>query len=164
MTARRFTVCNVTINNAQTGILAAWNWASWTFQAVTFNNCSIGFDISTGGGPPQPVAAEAIIDATALNTPIFLWTSANSGQLDGSLVLNNIKLTNVPTAIGLFNNDVLLDGGTMRIASWGQGNIYTGLNGTGTYTQGYIATPTKPAALLDRKYYAYYAVDQFVSV
>ncbi|KAJ6607434.1 exo-beta-1,3-glucanase [Mycena sp. CBHHK59/15] len=156
---QQFTVRNVTVNNAQTGILAAWNWG-WTFQAVTFNNCSIGFDISTGGGPPQPVAAEAIIDATA-------------GQLDGSLVLNNIQLTNVPTAIGLFSGDVLLAGGTMTITSWGQGNIYIGSNGTGTYTQGYIAAPNKPVVLLDsagnifsktHPQYAHYAVDQFASV
>ncbi|KAF8203427.1 exo-beta-1,3-glucanase [Mycena galopus ATCC 62051] len=169
---QQFTVRNVTVNNAQTGILAAWNWG-WTFQAVTFSNCSIGFDISTGGGPPQPVAAEAIIDATALNTPIFLRTSANSGQLDGSLVLSNIKLTNVPTAIGLFSGDVLLAGGTMRITSWAQGNIFTGSNATGTYTQDHIAAPNKPAALLDsagnifsktHPQYAHYAVDQFVSV
>ncbi|KAJ6611580.1 exo-beta-1,3-glucanase [Mycena sp. CBHHK59/15] len=145
---QQFTVRNVTVNNAQTGILAAWNWG-WTFQAVTFNNCSIGFDISTGGGPPQPVAAEAIIDATA-------------GQPDGSLVLNNIKLTNVPTAIGLFSGDVLLAGGTMTITSWGQGNIYTGSNGTGTYTQGYIAAPNK--LLKTHPQYAHYAVDQFASV
>ncbi|KAJ7926053.1 exo-beta-1,3-glucanase [Mycena leptocephala] len=186
---QQFTVRNVTANNAQTGILAVWNWASeglrslelpaypsckgWTFQGVTFNNCQIGFDVSTGGGPPQPVSAEAIIDATATNTPIFLRTSANSGRLDGSLVLNNIKLTNVPTAIGLFSGDVLLAGGTTTITSWGQGNIYTGSNEAGTYTQGYLAAPNKPAALLDNvgnifgrthPQYAHYAVNQFVSV
>ncbi|KAJ7720935.1 exo-beta-1,3-glucanase [Mycena metata] len=169
---QQFTVRNVTVNNAQTCILAVWNWG-WTFQGVTFNNCQIGFDISTGGGPPQPVAAEAIIDATAVNVPIFLRTSANSGQLDGSLVLSNIKLTNVPTAIGLFSGDVLLAGGTTTITSWAQGNIYTGSNGTATYTQGYIAAPVKAAALLDsagnifgrtHPQYADYAVSQFVSV
>ncbi|KAJ7500847.1 exo-beta-1,3-glucanase [Mycena galericulata] len=168
---QQFTARNVAVNNAQTGILAVWNWG-WTFQGVTFSNCSIGFDISTGGTGPQPVAAEAIIDATVLNTPIFVQTSASSGQLDGSLVLNNIKLTNVPTAIGLFGGAVLLAGGTTTITSWGQGNIYIGSNGTGTFTQDYIAT-NKPAALLDsagnifgrtHPQYAHYAVNQFVSV
>ncbi|KAJ7802769.1 hypothetical protein B0H14DRAFT_3113577 [Mycena olivaceomarginata] len=132
-----FTVRNVIVNNVQTGILAAWN-RGWTFQRVTFNNCSIGFDVSTGGGGPQPVAAEVIIDATVLNTPIFLRTSASSGQVDGSLVLNNIKPTNVPTAVGVFGGAVLL-----------AGNIYTGSNGTGTFTQGYIAAANKPSVLLD---------------
>jgi hypothetical protein len=107
------------------------------------------------------------------NTPIFLRTSASGGQLDGSLVLNNIKLINVPTAIGLFSGDVLLAGGTTTITSWAQGNIFTGSDGTGTFTQDDIAAPNKPAALLDsagnifgrtHPQYADYAVDQFVSV
>ncbi|KAJ6540959.1 pectin lyase fold/virulence factor [Mycena sp. CBHHK59/15] len=132
---------NVTANNAQTGILAAWNWG-WTFQAVTFNNCS-SKPACCGGGNYRRDGVEY---------PIFLRTSANSGQLDGSLVLNNIQLTNVPTAIGLFSGDVLL---------------------AGTYTQGYIAAPNKPVVLLDsagnifsktHPQYAHYAVDQFASV
>ncbi|KAJ7818674.1 exo-beta-1,3-glucanase [Mycena olivaceomarginata] len=170
---QQFTVRNVIVNNAQTAHQTYPSCKGWTFQRVTFNNCSIGFDVSNGGGGPQPVAAEAIIDATVLNTPIFLRTSASSGQLDGSLVLNNIKLTNVPTAIGLFGGAVLLAGGTTTITSWGQGNIYTGSNGTGTFTQGYIAAANKPSVLLDsagnifgrtHPQYAQYAVDQFVSV
>ncbi|KAJ7796048.1 hypothetical protein B0H14DRAFT_3158258 [Mycena olivaceomarginata] len=82
------------------------------------------------------------------------------------------KNRSVPTAIGLFGGDVLLAGGTTTITSWGQGNIYTGSNGTGTFTQSYIAT-NKPAALLDsdgnifgrtHPQYTHYAVNQFVSV
>ncbi|KAJ7718893.1 hypothetical protein B0H14DRAFT_3170707 [Mycena olivaceomarginata] len=54
----------------------------------------------------------------------------------------------------------------------GPRNIYTGSNGTGTFTQSYIAT-NKPAALLDsdgnifgrtHPQYTHYAVNQFVSV
>ncbi|KAJ7874928.1 pectin lyase fold/virulence factor [Mycena olivaceomarginata] len=150
-----FTVRNVIVNNAQTGILAGR-----TFQRVTFNNCSISFHVSTGGGGPQPVAAEAIIDATVLNTPIFLRTSASSAHQ---------RSHRHWTAGGA----VLLAGGTTTITSWGQGNIYTGSNGTGTFTQGYIAAANKPSVLLDsagnifgrtHPQYAHYAVDQFVSV
>ncbi|KAF7362795.1 Exo-beta-1,3-glucanase [Mycena venus] len=188
---QQFTVRNVTVNNAQTGILAVWNWASEGLRSLEHAQLirharagrfkelrsatarSVSTCLPVEADHSQPIAAEAIIDATALNTPIFLRTSASSGQLDGSLVLNNIKLTNVPTAIGLFGGAVLLAGGTTTITSWGQGNIYTGSNGTGTFTQGYIAAPNKPAALLDsagnifgktHPQYAYYAVDQFVSV
>ncbi|KAJ7470266.1 exo-beta-1,3-glucanase [Mycena latifolia] len=171
---QQFTVRNVTVNNAQTGIFGAWNWG-WTFQGITLNNCQVGFDLSTGGGSAaQTVGAEAIIDATVSNTPIFVRTSAASnGKLGGSLVLNNIKLTNVPTAVGVVGGAVVLAGGTTTITSWGQGNVYTGTNGAGTFTQGSIPAPTKPASLLDstgkifgrtRPQYAAYAVTQFVSV
>lgn len=36
----RFTVRNVTVNNAVTAINAIWGWA-WTWQGVTINNCSV---------------------------------------------------------------------------------------------------------------------------
>ena len=64
----RFTVRNVTVNNAQTGIYMNWNWGmlcplpssphshfhffaivGWTLQGITFRNCQIGFDVRTGG-------------------------------------------------------------------------------------------------------------------
>jgi hypothetical protein len=36
----RFTVRNVTVNNAQTGVFSLWNWG-WTFQGLTINNCQV---------------------------------------------------------------------------------------------------------------------------
>lgn len=36
----RFTVRNVTVNNAVTAVSALWGWA-WTWQGVTINNCSV---------------------------------------------------------------------------------------------------------------------------
>ncbi|KAJ7702338.1 exo-beta-1,3-glucanase [Mycena rosella] len=173
---QQFTVRNVTFNNVQTAVSGHWNWG-WTFQGVTINNCQVGFDLATGGGATsQTVGAEAIIDATVTNTPIFVRTSTPSnGKLigAGSLVLNNIKLNNVPTAVGVVGGAVVLAGGTTTIASWGQGNVYHGTNAAGTFTQGTIATPSKPAVLLDSSgkifgrthpQYAGYAVSQFISV
>ncbi|KAJ7636131.1 exo-beta-1,3-glucanase [Mycena polygramma] len=173
---QQFTVRNVTVNNANTGIFGSWNWG-WTFQGITINNCQIGFDLATGGGfTGQTVGGEAIIDATVSNTPIFVRKSSPSnGQLigAGSLVLNNIKLNNVPTAVGQTDGTVLLNGGTTTIASWGQGNVYSGSSSTGQFTQDNLAAPTKPAVLLDSSgrifgkthpQYSTYAVSQFVSV
>ncbi|CAK5264005.1 unnamed protein product [Mycena citricolor] len=175
---QQFTVRNVTFNGAQTAVFGAWNWG-WTFQTVTISNCQVGFDLSTGGGNTiQTVGAEAILDVVATNTPVFLRTSTPSqGTVigAGSLALNNIKLTNVPTAVGVVGGAVVLAGstGSMTIDSWGQGNVYHGTNGAGTFTQGSIAAPSKAAALLDsagrifgrgHPQYASYVVSQFVSV
>ncbi|KAJ6547049.1 exo-beta-1,3-glucanase [Mycena capillaripes] len=174
--SQQFTVRNVTVNNAQTAFFGAWNWG-WTYQGVNINNCQVGFDLATGqGNSAQTVGAEAIIDATATDTPIFVRSStASNGEVigAGSLVLNNIKLTNVPTAVGVVGGAVVLAGGTTTIASWGQGNVYSGSTSTGTFTQDTIPTPPKPAVLLDsagkifgksHPQYATYAVSQFVSV
>ncbi|KAJ7445698.1 exo-beta-1,3-glucanase [Mycena galericulata] len=173
---QQFTVRNVTFNNANTAVFGNWDWG-WTFQNVNINNCQVGFDLATGGGTAtQTVGAEAIIDATVANTPIFVRTAtASNGKVigAGSLVLNNIKLTNVPTAVGVVGGAVVLAGGTTTIASWGQGNVFKGTSPTAQFTQGTIPSPSKPAVLLDstgkifgrtHPQYAGYAVSQFVSV
>lgn len=122
----------------------------------------------------KTVGAEAIIDAVVTNTPIFVRTSQPSnGRLGGSLVLNNIKLNNVPVAVGVAGGATVLSGGTTTITSWGQGNVYSGVNGNGAFTQGNIPTPNKPASLLDSSgkifgkthpQYAAYSLSQIVSV
>ncbi|KAL0580418.1 hypothetical protein V5O48_001571 [Marasmius crinis-equi] len=172
---KRFTVRNITVNNAQTAVFAIWNWG-WTFQGVTINNCQVGFDLTTGGTTQasQTTGAEAIIDAVVSNTPVFVRTSqASNGRLGGSVVLNNIKLNNVPTAVGVVGGGVVLSGGTTTINTWGQGNVYSGSNGSPAFTQNNIPAPSKPSVLLDgsgrifgktRPQYADYAVSQFVSV
>ncbi|KAF5373036.1 hypothetical protein D9758_001646 [Tetrapyrgos nigripes] len=190
---QQFTVRNITVNNANTAVFSIWNWGDvirgiclgritdflsvgWTFQGVTINNCQVGFDLQTGGltQDTQTVGAEAIIDAVVTNTPIFVRSSVPSnGHLAGSLVINNARLNNVPTAVGVVGGATVLAGGTTTIASWGQGNVYTGTNGAGRFVQGNIAAANKPASLLDgsgrifgrtRPQYATYAVSQFVSV
>ena len=84
------------------------------------------------------------------NTPIFVRSSQPSnGRLAGSIVLNNIKLNNVPTAVGVAGGAVVLSGGTTTINSWGQGNVYSGSNGSPSFTKGNIAAPSKPSSLLD---------------
>jgi hypothetical protein len=108
------------------------------------------------------------------NTPIFIRSSvASSGQLAGSLVLNNIKLNNVPTAVGVAGGTTVLAGGTTTIASWGQGNVYSGTSGSKNFVQGNIVSANKPSVLLDsagrifekaHPQYASYAASQFISV
>lgn len=130
--------------------------------------------VSRAHSLPQSVGAEAIIDVVVNDTPIFVRSSTESnGELRGSLVLNNVKLNNVPTAVGVVGGAVVLKGGTTTIESWGQGNVFSGTNPTGTFTQGNIAAANKPSVLLDsagrvfgktHPQYRDYAVSQFVSV
>ncbi|KAJ3501572.1 hypothetical protein NLJ89_g9279 [Agrocybe chaxingu] len=172
---QQFTVRNITVNNAQTCIYSSWNWG-WTYQGLTFNNCQVGFDIATGGltEATQTTGALAIIDAVITNVPIFIRNSQPSNNaLAGSLVLNNVRLNNVPVAVGVVGGAVVLTGGTTTITSWGQGNVYRGTNPGGLFTKGNIPAPTKPASLLDsagrivsrtHPQYGAYAVSQFVSV
>ncbi len=80
-------------------------------------------------------------------------SAASNGTLDGSLVLQNIQLTNVPVAVGTGDGAIVLPGndlGIETIRSWAQGNIYTSSNPEGRFIQGNIDVPAIPATLLDR--------------
>ncbi|VDC01655.1 unnamed protein product [Peniophora sp. CBMAI 1063] len=170
---QQFTARNLTFNNANTAVYANWNWG-WTFQGLTINNAQVGFEVNIGdvSGTPQGVGAEAIIDAVVTNTPVFLQRTKTQSTLDGSIVLSNIKLTSVPTAVGVDDGTVLLAGGTTTIDTWIQGNVFSGSSSTATYTTGSAAAINKPSSLLDsgrifskgRPTYANYAVSEFVSV
>ncbi|KAI0958912.1 hypothetical protein AcV7_004596 [Taiwanofungus camphoratus] len=156
-----------------TAIYALWNWG-WTFSRVNINTCQVGFYLTTGSSPSQGAGAEAIIDVTVTNTPVFVQTSAASnGSLDGSIVLNNIQLNNVPTAVGVANGDVVLEGGSFTIDSWAQGNTYSGTSASGTFVQADISSISKPSSVLDSSgyifgkthpQYAEYSSSQFMSV
>lgn len=109
------------------------------------------------------------------DTPVFVRSeSASAGTLKGSIVLNNIKLNNVATAVGVVGGEVVLSGDAhTQIESWGQGNIYSGTNATGQFVQDAISAPYKPPMLLDsagrifgkmHPQYADYSISQFVSV
>ncbi|KAF9531459.1 exo-beta-1,3-glucanase [Crepidotus variabilis] len=174
---QQFTVRNVTVNNAQTAIYSLWNWG-WTYQDIKFNNCQVGFDIATGGitVDNQTAGAQAIIDAEITNTPIFIRTSQSSnGRLGGSIVLNNVKLTNVPVAVGALDGSIALQGttsSTSLIKSWAQGNVYKGTHPQSSFVQRLIDEPRKPRSLLNHEgkivgrchpQYENIQVDDFVS-
>ncbi|KAJ6500510.1 exo-beta-1,3-glucanase [Mycena sanguinolenta] len=169
---QQFTVRNITINKAQTAIMGVWAWG-WTFQGVIINDCAVGFDL-TGPG----VGAEAIIDAEVTNTPIFIRTAApsNNSLPVTSLVLKNIKLHNVSTAVGVIGGQEVLPGASnasTTIKSWIQGNVYTGTSSKGAFIQDNIADPAIPDSLLNgagqifgrmHPQYADCPITQFVSV
>jgi len=99
----------------------------------------------------QTTGSQAIIDAEISNTPIFIRTSKPSnGHFAGSVLLNNVKLKNVPVAVGVLNGNAVLPGstGTMTIPAWAQGNIYHGTTSTPNFVQDYIPTPNKHPSLL----------------
>jgi hypothetical protein len=122
----------------------------------------------------QGVGSEVIVDAVVRNTPVFVQSSGSSnGTLPYSLVLNNIQLINVPTAVGVAGGATVLAGGTITIASWGQGNVYSGTGGQKTWTQGNIVSASRPPGLLNsagkifgkgHPQYADYAPHQIISV
>ena len=113
------------------------------------------------------------MDACVEDTGIFYQSSQAVTELQGSIVLNNIKLTNVSVAVGVLDGATVLAGGTTTIDSWVQGNVYTGTSPTLEYTVGNVPSVPKASRLLDksgrmygrgRPLYADYSIDQVISV
>ncbi|KAH6665999.1 pectate lyase superfamily protein-domain-containing protein [Halenospora varia] len=147
--SQQFTTRNLTFYNSNTAIYQIWNWG-WTYMGVSINNCGTGLDMTAGGTNAQEVGSVTFIDSTIANTPVGFRTSHTSTSLpkgSGSLALENVVLTNVPTAVQ-GPSAVALTGtaGTMTIGAWVQGNAYTP---TGpTKIQNSVSAFPRPASLL----------------
>ncbi|TVY65549.1 Glucan 1,3-beta-glucosidase, partial [Lachnellula suecica] len=151
---QQFTMRNLTFNNCVTAISHFWSWG-WTYMGLSINNCGTGIDISAGGAGSETVGSIIVIDSSVTNTPVAFKTAYDStsatGYTNGSMILENIALSGVTTAVQ-GPSGTLLAGGTTTIAAWGQGHEYTP-NGP-TAFQGTITPNSRPAALLSgSKYY-----------
>jgi glucan 1,3-beta-glucosidase len=146
---------NLVFNNCVTAISQLWSWG-WVYQGISINNCQKGIDISAGGTSSQEVGSITLIDSTITNTPIGIitaYTSSASPATGGSLIVENVVLNNVPTAIQLTGGTTILAGssGTMTIAGWGDGHKYT--PGGPTQFEGIITPNSRPASLLSGSNY-----------
>ena len=106
--------------------------------------------MSAGGENNQGVGSFLLMDAEIHNTPVGVktGTSAHSKPAGaGSLILDNVHLQGVNTAVQHTNGQALLAGGNKVIKSWGQGRFYSG--GSGAFHQGDLPAPNKPDVLLD---------------
>jgi glucan 1,3-beta-glucosidase len=152
---QQFTMRNLVISNAVTAISQIWDWG-WTYQGLVITNCQTAISISNGGVGNQLVGSVNILDSTITNCPTFVTTAWQSSTLStGSLILENIALSNVPVAVKGASSTVLAGStGTSTIAAWGQGHKYTPSGPTNF--QGSFTPPTRPSALLasgSTKYY-----------
>lgn len=112
---------------------------------------------SKDGNGNQNVGSVTLLDSSITNTPIGIRTartSSSSPPSGGSLIIENVQLNNVPTAVQ-GPNGALLAGtsGTTTITAWGQGHSYTP-NGPNTF-QNAINANSRPSGLLSgSNYYA----------
>ncbi|KAI8963483.1 glycoside hydrolase family 55 protein [Daldinia sp. FL1419] len=156
---QQFTVRNLTFNNAVTAIYQLWDWG-WTYKSISVrvDNCTVGLDMATRDAGGETVGSVTFFDSSFTNTKIAFNISRSAKSqptTGGSLAIENISLKNVPTAIQYGpTKSKLLAGttGSMTIASWVSGNVYSP-TGPKT-TAGSITPPTRPAVLVSNgKFY-----------
>lgn len=114
-------------NRIFVGIIQLWNWG-WTYINVQFNNCGTGIDITARkpDGTTLVVGSAIIMDSTFKDTPTAIktvYTANGAPDTAGSLILENVQLSNVNTAVQ-GSSGSLLAGGSTTIAAWGQGHQY----------------------------------------
>ncbi|KAG9044876.1 hypothetical protein FS837_007373 [Tulasnella sp. UAMH 9824] len=172
---QQFTVRNLQVNNARVGVEMNWNWG-WTFQGFDFKNTTVGFQIAQGANSTaaQSAGSEVLLDGTATDVQTFIKTSTpTTTSLAGSVLLDNVKFTNVGNGFVDGAGVSKLAGGTKTIRQWAEGNKYYGTVTTPTYILDNVNAPAKPSALLDgsgkifqrgRTDYADWAADQFAHV
>lgn len=112
-------------DNAVTAIEQAWDWG-WTYIGLVVSNCTTGLNMATGGPSGQTVGSVTILDSSFADTDVAIVTARTLSSLPptgGSLILDNVSITNVREAI-LGSAGVILSGGNKTIGGWGQGHSY----------------------------------------
>jgi glucan 1,3-beta-glucosidase len=138
-------------------IIQLWDWG-WTYAGLSINNCQVGIDLSSGGSSNQNVGSVTLLDSSFTNTPVAIltaWTTTSNPATAGSMVLENIQLTNCPIAVKS-STGTLLAGttGSTTIAAWGTGHSYTATSGP-VQIAGPITPNPRPSVLLSNgRYYA----------
>lgn len=156
---QQFTMRNLRFYNAVTAINQLWDWG-WTYNSITVVNCSVGIDMTLNGADrgPQTVGSVTILDSAFRDTHVAIktaHTASSQPPTGGSLIIENVRVENVPTIVQS-PNGVVLSGsaGTTTVSTWGQGHSYIHPAGP-VEIQGPLAAPiSRPASLLTGdKYY-----------
>lgn len=115
---------------------------------MVFNNCSFGIN-STVSNPTSAVGSVVLIDSTAKSVGA-LFVAEHNKTADGSIVLENISIEDVETAILSHTGESVLAGSRhqAQIGSFIQGNLYK-TETDGAYAETSEVIQRSPA-LLDR--------------
>ena len=152
---QQFTMRNINISKAIIGISQIWNWG-WLYSGLSISDCETAFSMINGYlANKLEVGSVVIIDSEITNCGRFVdmaWKRDSVPIGAGQLIIENVKLTNVPIAI-MGSGATVLQGGTLTIQAWGQGNKYS-QNGPEKF-QGPITTAARPQSLIENgKYYS----------
>ncbi|KAJ9151295.1 Glucan 1,3-beta-glucosidase [Pleurostoma richardsiae] len=163
---QQYTMRNFVFQNCKTAIIMLWDWG-WTFSGLTISNCQVGIDISSlDGNGAQNVGSITVIDSTFTNVPVGIvtaYTSTSQPATGGSVILENIALSNVPVVVQSPTGTVLAGTtGTATITAWMEGHRYIP-SGPTTY-QGSISANSRPASLVSGNAYYTRSKPQYQSL
>lgn len=123
-----------------------WDWG-WTWKSLDIQGSKVGVSLLGGSSADRNTGSVIVMDSsirdtdTAVLVPTIINNLGATNQL--SLVLDNVKLTNVPNAVRVDGGSTILAGGTKTIDSWGIGKKYTTAAPNGAFLSGADITPKR---------------------
>lgn len=122
---QQFTMINLTFFNSVTALNQLWDWG-WTYKGISVNNCSVALNMGALNNGSLAVGSVVFVDSDIRDTLVGVRMSrdANSQPASGnSLILENVRLSNVPVAVQGPSSSTILAGttGETTITAWGQG-------------------------------------------
>lgn len=149
--AQQFTAQRLTFSGCSTGVHIIWDWG-WTWKSINMTNVGIGFRL-VSDDPSGSVGSLSIIDSSFENvgSVVILAPEASAAGGGGTgLVLDNVKLSRVSTAVADTTGKVYLDGSTETVTDWVLGSVYAGSTTDRTQSNGAkIGTYQRPPRLTD---------------
>lgn len=133
---------NLVFNQCNTAVQMVWDWG-WTWQQITVNGGSIGFDISgVGGDAGQGTGSVSIIDSTISDVEVGVLT--NNLPTSPNVVLDNTRFEKVASPVRAEGGSDLLSGNSDL---WATGRRYNGSEGS--METGAITAPGRGEGLND---------------
>jgi hypothetical protein len=117
---QQYTMRNLSFYGSDTAIQQIWNWG-WTYKSLNIVGCRVGINMSS-----TDVGSITLLDSSFENVTTALITGKTPGNATGlgSLVIQNVMYTNVPTVLQGANGQPFLlgdadgtvyDGGYARV-------------------------------------------------
>lgn len=154
---QQFTSRNWTFYSCVTAINQLWDWG-WTYQGISFNNVTVGLNMSSGGSQDQAVGSIVMFDSEFFDVGtgiIHAHTTDSNPPGAGALILENVDFNNVGVAIqGPDGVDLEGSQDSFNVPAWAQGHAYGPFSGNYTELGGYVTPNLRSPALLSQgKYY-----------
>ncbi|KAK4124790.1 glycoside hydrolase family 55 protein [Parathielavia appendiculata] len=120
---QQYTMRNLTFYGSDTAIDQIWNWG-WTYKSLKVVGSRVGINMSS-----SDVGSVTLLDSSFVNVSTALVTGRTPGNKTGlgSLVIQNVLYTNVPTVLAGADGQPLLLGdpnGSVHDGGYARGNMY----------------------------------------
>lgn len=97
-----------------------WDWG-WTWKSLVISNAQYGIKMTGDYNGGSIIVLDSSM--TDVTTGIYVTSPFNLGN-QFSIVIDNLKLTNVGTAVNHKSGGTTLAGGSKTIESWVLGKVY----------------------------------------